>query len=52
MRIQTHVLATWVVVDIIICGANNFGVDGGRKARFRFDNNIGHGLISEILSVY
>ena len=51
MRIETHVLATWIVVDIIICGANYFGVDGGRKAGFRFYNDIGHGLISEILSV-
>lgn len=44
MRIQSHMFAARIVVNIIVRGANQLGVNCGGEAWLGFDGDVGHGL--------
>ena len=44
MCIQAHVLSIWIIMDIVICATNNFGIDRRRKARLGLQDDVCHWL--------
>lgn len=44
MRVQSHMFAAGVIVDVVVCGAYQLGVDSGREAWLRLDRYAGHWL--------
>lgn len=49
MGVQAHVLAVRVVVDVVVGGAVELGVDLGGEAGLGFDGDVGHWLVVDVL---
>ena len=48
MCVKAHVFSTGIVMDIVICAPDDFGIDRRREARFRLHNDVCHWLWSTV----
>jgi hypothetical protein len=44
MSVKSHMLSRGIVMDVVVASADEFGVDGGREARFALEGAADQGL--------